>query len=80
MIRKVKVKSLIHVRLFSTPWTVAYQAPPWDFPSKNTGVGCHVLLQGIVPTQGLNLGLLHCKQMLYRLSHQGSNQEPLALI
>ena len=35
-------------------------------------VGCHFLLQGIFPTQGLNLGLLHCTQMLYRLSHQGS--------
>ena len=34
----------------------------WDFPGKNTGVGCHFLLQGIFPTQGLNLillGLLH---------------------
>ena len=32
-------------------------------------MGCHFLLQGIFPTQGLNLGLLHCRQMLYRLSH-----------
>ena len=32
---------------------------PWDSPGKNTGVGCHVLLQGIFPTQGLNLRLLH---------------------
>ena len=32
---------------------------PWNFPGKNTGVGCHALLQGIFPTQGLNLGLLH---------------------
>ena len=32
---------------------------PWNFPGKNTGVGCHVLLQGIFPTQGSNLGLLH---------------------
>ena len=32
---------------------------PWDFPGKNTGVGCHLLLQGIFPTQGLNLHLLH---------------------
>ena len=31
---------------------------PWDSPGKNTGVGCHALLQGIVPTQGLNLRLL----------------------
>ena len=44
---------------------------PWNFPSKNTGVGCHVLLQGIFPTQGLNLGLLHCRWILYGLSHQG---------
>ena len=43
-----------------------------DFPGKNTGVGCHALLQGIFPTQGLNQGLLHCRQMLYSLSHQGS--------
>ena len=32
---------------------------PWDFPGKNTGVGCHFLLQGIFPTQGSNLHLLH---------------------
>jgi len=32
---------------------------PWDSPSKNTGVGCHFLLQGIFPTQGLNLHVLH---------------------
>ena len=44
---------------------------PWNFPSKNTGVGCHVLLQGIFPTQGLSLGLLRCRWILYRLSHQG---------
>ena len=37
---------------------------PWDSPGKNTGVGCHFLLQGSFPTQGLNLGLLHCRQML----------------
>ena len=44
---------------------------PWDFPGKNTGVGCHFLLQEIFPTQGLNPGLLHCRQTLYHLSHQG---------
>ena len=38
---------------------------------KNTGVGCHSLLQEIFLTQKLNLGLLHCQQMLYSLSHQG---------
>ena len=45
----------------------------WDFPGKDTGVGCHFLLQEIFPTQGLNSGLPHCRQMLYRLSHQGSS-------
>ena len=35
-----------------------------DSPGKNTGVGCHSLLQRIFPTQGLNLGLLHCRQSL----------------
>ena len=38
---------------------------PWDSPGKNTGVGCHALLQGIFPTQGLNLHLLHCRRILY---------------
>ena len=36
---------------------------PWNSPDKNTGVGSHSLLQGIFPTQGLNLCLLHCKQI-----------------
>ena len=44
---------------------------PWDFPGKNIRVGCHFLLQGIFPTQGLNPGLLHCLQTLYWLNHQG---------
>ena len=44
---------------------------PWDFPGKNTGVGCHFLLQGIFPTQVSNPGLLHCRPMLHRLRHQG---------
>ena len=47
---------------------------PWDFPGKNTGVGFQFLLQGIFPTQGLNLSLLHCRQILYCLSHWGSPQ------
>ena len=45
---------------------------PWNSPGKNTGVGCHSLLQGIFRTQGLNSGLLHFKRILYHLSHQGS--------
>ena len=71
----VKVKSLSRVRLFVIPWTVTYQAVlhSWDFPGKNTGVGCHFLLQEIFLTQGLNPGLPHCRQTLYHLSHQGSH-------
>ena len=42
---------------------------PWDFPGKNTGVGSYSLLQGILPAQGANLGLLHCRQILYHLCH-----------
>ena len=42
-----------------------------DSPGKNTGVGCHALLQGLFPTQGLKLDLLHCGQFLFCLSHQG---------
>ena len=45
---------------------------PWDSPGKHTGVGCHSLLQGIFPTQGSNPGLLHCRQILHHLSHQGN--------
>ena len=43
-----------------------------DSPGKNTEVGCHALLQGIFPTQGLNPGLLDCREILYCLSHQGN--------
>ena len=43
-----------------------------DSPGKNPGVGCHSLLQGIFLTHRSNPGLLHCKQILYHLSHQGS--------
>ena len=43
---------------------------PWDSPRRNTGVGCHSLLQGIFLTQGWNPGLLHGRQILYHLSRQ----------
>ena len=36
-------------------------------------MGCHALLQGIFLTQELNLALLHCRQIIYRVSHQGSS-------
>ena len=66
------MKSLSCVQLFVTPWTVATRLLClWDFPGKNTGVTYHFLFQEIFPSQGLNLGLLHCRQRLYCLSHQG---------
>ena len=45
---------------------------PWKFPGQNTEVDNGSLLQGIFPTQELNPGLLHCRRILYHLSHQGS--------
>ena len=45
---------------------------PWNSPDQNNGVGSLSLLQGIFPTRGLNLGLSHCRQILYQLSHKGS--------
>ena len=55
--------------LFETPWTIY---SPWNSPGQNTGVGSLSFLQGIFPTQGTNPGLLHCRQILYQLSHEGS--------
>ena len=51
-----------------------------DSPGKNTGVGLHALLQGILPTQGSNPGLHHCRQILHCLRHQGSPGTPWKLI
>ena len=45
---------------------------PWNSPVKNTGVSSHSLLQRLFLTQRSNPGLLHCRQILYHLSHQGS--------
>ena len=45
---------------------------PWNSPGQNTGVGSLSFLQGTLPTQGLNPGLLHCRWILYQLSYEGS--------
>ena len=45
----------------------------WNSLGQNTGVGSLSLLQGIFPTQGLNPGLRHCRQILYQLIHKGSH-------
>ena len=67
------MKSLSRIQLSVTLWT----SPPsfsvhGDSPGKNTRVDCHSFLQGIFPTQGFKPGLLHCRQILYLLSDQGS--------
>ena len=59
-----------HVQLFATLWAVAHQVLlSVGVSSKNTGVGCYFLLQGIFLTQGLDLGLLLCRQILYHLNY-----------
>ena len=66
---------LRHIQLFATPWTIVHQAPlSMGFSRQEYWVflGFPFLLQGIFPTKGLNLDLLHCRQVLYHLSHQGS--------
>ena len=78
---KLKCSSLSCVQLFVTPWTVAPRfLSPWNSLGKNTGVGSHSLLQGIFSTQGSNPGLLHCRQILYHLSHQGSPVSGIARV
>ena len=59
----------LHVTLWRQP---ARLFCPWDSPGKGTRVGCHAFLQGIFQTQESNLGLLHCRQILYQLSYEGS--------
>ena len=66
----------------SLPWTMGISSwppleshglcNPWNSPHQNTGVGGLSLLQGVFPTQGWNLSLLHCRRTLYHLNHQGS--------
>ena len=65
------------VRWSGIPISQNFPRPPGssvsrDSPGKNIRVGCHVLLQGIFPTQGSNPGVLHCRWILYSLSHQES--------
>ena len=64
---KVKARSLSHVQLLATSWTAAYQAPPSTgfFSGKNTGVGCHCLLQ---------------MYSAYKLNKQGDNIQPDVLL
>ena len=54
---------------------VTLRDSPWNYLGQNTGVGSLSLLQGTFPTQGLNPGLSHCRQILYQLSHKGNSLE-----
>ena len=66
-------KALSCVQLFAPSWPVVHQVPPsMGFPRQEYWSGCHFLPQGIFQTQGSNPGL-HCRWILYRLSHQGSH-------
>ena len=68
-----KVKVEVHPTLCNLmDWSLPGSSVPGILQAKNTGVGCHFLLQGIFPTQGSNPGLPHCRQILYHLSHEGS--------
>ena len=69
-----------HVWLFVMLWTVTARLCPWDSLGKNTGVGCHALLQGIFLTQELNLGLLHCRQILYHWATREAHKNLYALL
>ena len=65
------MKSLSRVWLFVTPWTITYQAPPsMGFSRQEYWSGLPFPSPGIFPTQRSNPGLPHCRQTLYRLSHQ----------
>ena len=66
-------EALSHVRLFVTPWTEAYQSPPsMGFSRQEYWSGVPLPSPGDLPKPGIeHPGLLHCRQTLYRLSHQG---------
>ena len=67
-----EVKSLSHIRLFVTPWTVAYQVPPSvGFSRKEYWIGLPFPSPGDLPHPGVEPGLPHCRQTHYHLSHQG---------
>ena len=69
-ILKCKVASVVSSSLQPYVLQPARLLCPWDSPGKNTGVGCHFLLQGLILTEGSNQGLLHCRKIFYCLSHR----------
>ena len=68
-------QAIVHVKVkvLVAPWDpMDCSLCSWNSPGKNTGVGGHSLLQGIFSTQGSDPSLLHCRQILFYLTHQGS--------
>ena len=70
----LKPRKVLVTQSCLTLWDPMDCSPPGssvhgDSPGKNTGVGCHILLQRIFPTQRMNPGLPHCRWILYHLSH-----------
>ena len=72
MISKPILESEVKVKVLLVALWPSGLYSPWKSPGQNTGVGSCSLLQGIFPTQRLNPGLPHCRQILYQLTHQGS--------
>ena len=71
-----EVKSLSHVWLFATPWTVAYQDPQsMGFSRQECWSGLPFPSARDLPDPGIEPGLLHCRQMLYHLHYQGNPLE-----
>ena len=72
----MRAQSLSCVQLFVIPWTVAHQAPLFMGVSRPDYWSVLPFFSlGDLPDPGIEPGLLHCRQMLYPLSHQGSPQE-----
>ena len=70
--------SFLYIKLESESYSVVSNSlqlySPWNSPGQNTRVASLSLLQEIFPTQGSNSGLLHCRQIVYQLSHKGSSR------
>ena len=70
-----KVKLLSPVRLFATPWTVAYKAPPsMGFSRQEYWSGLPLPSPGDLPNPEIKPGVPHCRQRLHRLSYQASHR------
>ena len=71
--RPVLIVKVSHSVMSNSLWPHGLYSP-WNSPGQNTRVGSLSLLQGIFPTQGLSPGLLHCRWILYQLSHREAQE------